>query len=69
VIEVNSDSYTVMRTVAARVESNSPVLYRLCMTPSGKLYLQGAFQWNQGNAYGHEWRTIPTVIVDVEEGQ
>ena len=45
----------------ARVEKGTPDGYRLARKPNGDLVLQGAYIWQQGRDYGHEWRDIPTV--------
>lgn len=46
---------------AVRVEKLSPDGYRLARKPNGELILQGAYMWQQGRDYGHEWCDIPTV--------
>ena len=48
---------------AARVETGSPIGYRLTRDTCGVLTLQGAYHWRQGSDGGHEWRDIPTVQV------
>jgi len=62
--------FTIGTLSAARVESGVPVAYRLARyrTPEGfvHLKLQGAYQWTQGKAAGHEWRDIETVDLDQE---
>ena len=50
---------------AIRIENSTPSAYRLGRR-SGELVIQGAYQWQQGLKYGHEWRDIPTVDLDAE---
>lgn len=50
--------------VPARIESGSPVGYRLARKPDGDIVLQGAFQWSQGCDGGIEWREIPTHVIE-----
>ena len=47
----------------ARIEHGSPAEYRLAKKPDGTLTLQGAYYWEQGDDYGHEWRDIETVEI------
>ena len=56
--------HTGATTGAVRMENSTPTSYRLAQYPDGSLVLQGAFQWHQGSQYGHEWRDIPTHIID-----
>lgn len=44
-----------------RVEKTTPDAYRLAKKPDGTVVLQGAYMWQEGRNYGHEWRDIPTV--------
>jgi hypothetical protein len=57
--------------VAARVESDIPVAYRLARyrTAEGAVHLelQGAYQWTEGASFGIEWRDIETVDLDQED--
>lgn len=46
-----------------RIEYDIPSAYRLARKPDGELVLQGAYQWQEGFNYGHEWRDIPTEIL------
>lgn len=50
------------KVTAARTEHHAPAAYRLLQKKDGTLVLQGAYYWNQGARYGHEWRDIPTVV-------
>jgi len=44
-----------------RTEKSTPDVYRLIKR--GEEYvLQGAFFWQEGYDYGHNWRDIPTII-------
>jgi len=56
--------------VAARVESGTPIGYRLARyrTAEGAVHLklQGAYQWTKGTNGGLEWRDIETVDLDQE---
>jgi hypothetical protein len=56
--------------VAARVESGTPIGYRLARyrTAEGAVHLklQGAYQWTEGANGGLEWRDIETVDLDQE---
>lgn len=46
---------------AARVESGTPVAYRLMRKKAGTLVLQGAYTWwQQGWGSALKWRDIPT---------
>ena len=51
-------------TAPVRTERTAPDAYRLGKKPNGELVLQGAYMWEEGNKYGHEWREIPTVDID-----
>ena len=51
-------------TAPAKVEDGMAKAYRLARR-NGKLVLQGCFQWTCGLDYGHEWRDIPVVDLDV----
>jgi len=46
------------------MESTSPVSFRLARK-AGELVLQGMYTWQEGSLYGHDWRDIPTVDLDV----
>lgn len=48
-------------TGPARIEKMTPDGYRLARKPSGEVVLQGAYMWQQGREYGHDWRDIQTV--------
>ena len=50
-----------MKVVARRLESQAPAAYRLMEKADGKIVLQGAYQWSQGDTGGHEWRDIEPV--------
>lgn len=63
VISVNSSVGSTMGPL--RTQSPVPTNYRLARRPNGELILQGAYFWQQGQDYGHEWRNIPTVELDV----
>lgn len=49
---------------AARVESSTPVAYRLVRRGDGNgnmlPVLQGLFTWTKGTEYGREWRDLET---------
>ena len=49
---------------ASKTRSNVPVFYRLAKKPDGTLVLMGAYQWQEGSRYGHEWGEMPTVEID-----
>jgi hypothetical protein len=55
------------RAIGACMENTIPQRYRLARKSTGELILQGAYFWNDGTSFGHEWRDIPTVYLD-EEG-
>ena len=48
-------------TFPVRTEKLSPDLYRLARKRNGEIILQGAYFWQEGNEYGHEWREIPMI--------
>jgi hypothetical protein len=54
---------------SVRIERHFPTAYRLARYPDGTLVLQGKIDWWEGALTGHTWRTLPTVIDFVEEGQ
>ena len=71
--DINRNSVTTsapLLHVTARVESNTPIGYRLARyrTPEGAVHLklQGNYQWIQGTDTGNEWRDIETVDLDQE---
>jgi hypothetical protein len=51
---------------AARMESKAPNMFRQAVYPSGKVVVQGAYAWTQGNEGGVVWRDLPLVKVDDE---
>ena len=51
---------------AARVESPFPNAFRMARYPDGKILLQGAYAWSQGNEGGIFWKPLPVVDVDME---
>lgn len=58
------DAIILTRSVAARVESGTPIGYRLARKSDGEIVLQGAFEWSEGCSRGFEWREIPTIILE-----
>jgi len=66
--DIPADRILVMgRTTGFRIGNTIPQQYRLARKSTGELILQGAYFWNDGTSFGHEWREIPTVYLD-EEG-
>ena len=63
-VTVHSGETQVFRLVAARVESNIPIAYRLIRRGDGNgnmlPVLQGMFTWTQGKDFGREWRDLET---------
>lgn len=45
-----------------RTENQKPSEYRL-MTNGKGYWLQGRFDWRQGDEFGHEWRNLPNFLV------
>ena len=60
-----TDLSGTIKLSAARIEDNVARAYRLARR-NGELVLQACFQWTQGTDYGHEWRDVPTVDLDVQ---
>lgn len=67
--EQSSLYFESAQLVLARIEDQVPRAYRLGRR-HGELVLQGAFFWSQGwDKGGHEWRDIPIVDLDDEDGR
>lgn len=45
-----------------RLMSTVPSIYRLKLNTDGTYVLQGGYTWQDCNAYGVEWKDIPTII-------
>lgn len=61
VTDIGSGVSMLASTGPARIEKTAPDGYRLARKSSGEVVLQGAYMWQQGREYGHDWRDIPTV--------
>lgn len=48
-----------------RIGSSLPCGFRLARR-NGELILQAGYQWQEGNAFGVEWKDIPIVDLDKE---
>lgn len=55
-----------LRIAPARVESQCPSVFRQAVYPDGKVVIQGAYAWSQGNEGGVIWKDLPLVYVDVD---
>ena len=58
------DADTGFRITPARMESPFPNGFRMARYPDGRVALQGAYSWSEGNLGGIIWKDVPTVVVD-----
>lgn len=61
-IGILPSNHAILNVAAMRVSSSVPSAYRLIKKLDGTLVLQGAYQWSQGIAGGHDWKDIPTEV-------
>ena len=47
-----------------RTESTLPMTLRQVQYPTGRIAIQGGYQWTEGWEGGIEWRDLPLVQVD-----
>ena len=45
----------------AHFVSATPDSYRIKKLRNGEYILEGAYFWQKGSTYGHEWKPIPTI--------
>lgn len=44
-----------------QIINSNPDSYRIKKLRNGEYVLEGAYFWQKGSAYGHEWKPIPTI--------